>query len=158
MPKLLTVDDEPDVLYITRRILEDEGFSVTGVTSGDECLKRVKEDKPDVILLDVRMPGIDGWEVCKKLKEDDETKSIPVVMFTVMSEDIYKTKSFEYAHADWHVPKPFETEDLLDVVRIATKSKSEIEKEINEILQKEERRKEVLKMLNPKLMAHKYDF
>ncbi len=85
------------------------------VESGDECLKRLKKEKPDLILLDVTMPGEDGWEILKEIKKDEKTKDIPVAMFRVRTSDDSVKKSLE-SGADAHINKPFDVEDLLNTV------------------------------------------
>lgn len=116
MSKIMIVDDEPDILYLVKRILEREGYEVVDASNGEDALKKVKGEKPDLILLDVMMPGMDGWDVCKKLKEDPKTKDTTVAMLTVKSEDEDKVQSFDYAIADWHISKPIEREKFIKTV------------------------------------------
>ncbi len=108
MKKIMVVDDEPDIVFLVQKILKNEGYDVVGASGGEEALEMVKTEKPDLILLDVMMPGMDGWETCKRIKEDDETKDIMVAMLTVKSEDEDKIQSFDYAVADWHIAKPID--------------------------------------------------
>ncbi len=89
---------------------------VVEAKNGRACLKILEEDMPDLILLDVMMTGEDGWEVCRKIKEDEKTKAIPVVMFTVCTSEDAVGKSLEYARADAQINKPFRIEELLKVV------------------------------------------
>ena len=117
MAKILLVDDEPEIVYLTRMMLEKEGHEMLVATDSAECFEILKEEKPDLILMDIMMPGDDGWETCKKIKEDEKTKDIPVAMFTVRSSDDSVDKSFEYAHADAHINKPFHMEELLELVK-----------------------------------------
>ena len=117
MAKILLVDDEPEIVYLTRMMLEKEGHEMLVATDSAECFEILKEEKPDLILMDIMMPGDDGWETCKKIKEDEKTKDIPVAMFTVRSSDDSVDKSFEYSHADAHINKPFEMKELLDTVK-----------------------------------------
>ncbi|MFQ5888302.1 MAG: PleD family two-component system response regulator [Candidatus Hydrothermarchaeales archaeon] len=158
MLKVMNVDDEPAMLYLTKKILEKEGYNVEDTSSGEECLKKIKEEKPDVILLDVRLPGMDGWEVCKKIKEDNETSSTSIVMFTVRSSKEDIAKSFEYCGAEWHLPRPFEPETLTDILKCVDDDPQKIMEKIEKVVENEERRKKVLKMLNPKIMNYKYEF
>ena len=83
--KILIVDDEPDFLEVMRTRLEDDDYEVTTVASGEEALNYVKNDKPDAVLLDILMPGIDGLEVLKKIRKIDD--SLPVYMITAFSTD-----------------------------------------------------------------------
>jgi CheY-like chemotaxis protein len=124
MAMILLVDDEPEIRIITREMLEKAGHSVVEAGNSAECLKKLKAEKPDLILLNIRMPVDDGWKVCRKIKGDEETKGIPVVMFTVMTSE----KDMKYSSgcgADAHINKPFDREELLDTVeRILEKTAS----------------------------------
>ncbi|MFQ5976353.1 MAG: PleD family two-component system response regulator [Candidatus Hydrothermarchaeales archaeon] len=117
MATIMIVDDEPHIRVITRKILEGEGYSTIEAADGGECLKMLKKEKPDLILLDVMMPGINGWEVCKRIKENRETSKIPTVMFTVRTSMDSIRKSLEYSRADAQINKPFEVDELIDKVQ-----------------------------------------
>lgn len=116
MPKILLVDDEPEILYLVRMMLERGGYEVVEAKNGDECLEKLQRTTPDLILLDIMMPGLDGWEICRKIKNDRETKDIPVVMLTVRTSEDSIKKSFEYAGCDAHINKPFDRKHLLDII------------------------------------------
>jgi CheY-like chemotaxis protein len=122
MSKIMVVDDEENILKVVKGMLESAGHEVLTVQSGEECLERLKEERPDLILMDVMMPGMDGWETCRKIKENPETKEITVAMLTVKSEDEDKVKSFDDAIADWHISKPIRKERLLRTVEWLLKS------------------------------------
>ncbi len=106
MKKIMAVDDETNILLILKLLLQREGFEVITVKSGKECLDRLEEVKPDLILMDVMMPELDGWDTCKMIKENEKTKSIPVLMLTVRMSKESREKSFNYACADGHIGKP----------------------------------------------------
>lgn len=112
--KILMVDDDLDLVDSTRMILSLEGYEMLVAESGTECLEILKNEKPDLILLDIEMPKMDGWEVCKKIKTDEKTWDIPVVIYTGNSTEEDKKKSLEYADA--HINKPSRTEHILEVV------------------------------------------
>ena len=114
--KILIVDDEEDVLYIIRRILSKKGYTISEVKSGEECLEVLKKDKPDLIIMDIMMPGLDGWETTRKIKTDESTKDIPVSMLSVKDDSEDVRKSFEYSFADEHLGKPIDFSTLLNVV------------------------------------------
>lgn len=114
--KIMVVDDEPDIVVIVGEMLRKAGYDVIEARSGRECLEKLKKEKPDLILLDVMMPDILGWDVCKKIKGDEATRSIPVAMLTVKSTDKDKETSFKYAHCDAHINKPIIREKLLSTV------------------------------------------
>lgn len=113
--KILSVDDEPINQLVIDEILEDD-YEVKLVYTGEECLEMVKEFSPDLILLDVNMPGIDGYETCVKLKEDSETRSIPVIFLSALSSTEEKLKGYE-SGADDYIPKPFDHNDLLNKIK-----------------------------------------
>ncbi len=116
MKRVMIVDDEPDIILVVRKMLEREGYEVMEVESGEECLAKVKVERPELILLDVLMPGMDGWEVSKRIKEDEETRDMHVVMYTIISEEEGRKKSYEFAHADFHLDKPASMEKILHTV------------------------------------------
>ncbi|NOZ59756.1 MAG: response regulator [Euryarchaeota archaeon] len=115
MARILLVDDEPDIRYITRRMLERAGHSVVEAGDGETALDILRREPPDLVLLDVRMPGMNGWEVCRRIKEDSTTGSIPVVMFTVRTSKDSVKRSRECG-AEAHINKPFEREELLELL------------------------------------------
>jgi CheY-like chemotaxis protein len=115
MAKILLVDDEPEMRFITRRMLEKAGYTVIEASNGEECLAKLEEELPDLILLDVMMPGDDGWVVCRRIKAQERTKSIPVVMFTVRTADEDMGES-DRAGAEAHINKPFERDELLRIL------------------------------------------
>ncbi len=118
MAKVLIVDDDESVLYLTELVLKNAGYEVVLAKDGRECIKKVNKDRPDVILLDVMMPGEDGWEVCRKLKNDEKTKDIPVAMFTVLKGVEAKKANFDYAYADAYIAKDLTEKNLLPVVEM----------------------------------------
>ncbi|MFQ6135553.1 MAG: PleD family two-component system response regulator [Candidatus Hydrothermarchaeales archaeon] len=122
MVELMIVDDDPGMRFMVRKILTKEGYEVTEADSGEEALEKLKVERPDLILLDIMMPGIDGWEVCRKIKDDDELKTIPVVMFTVRGSDQDKSKSFQESGADAHITKPIIREKFLSTVEWVLKN------------------------------------
>jgi len=85
-PNILIVDDEPINVRILSAMLEAEGYRPVGVFSGEECLRRACEEQPDVILLDAMMPGMDGFEVARRLRQNPETSFVPIVMVTALSD------------------------------------------------------------------------
>jgi CheY-like chemotaxis protein len=116
MAKIMVVDDSPDIIWIYTTILEKAGHTIISASSGEEALRILEKESPDLILLDIMMPGMDGWEVCRRIKENEKTKKIIVVMVSVRAEEEDIKKSIEYAHADAHVNK-LSSADIVDVVR-----------------------------------------
>ncbi|HEX4747065.1 MAG TPA: response regulator [Gaiellaceae bacterium] len=113
--KILAVDDIPQNLRLLEAVLAPQGYTVVTAATGEEALFKVLSEKPDLILLDIVLPGINGYEVCKRLRADPKTSFLPVVMVTA-SELPEKLKAIE-AGADDFVPKPFDAQELLARVR-----------------------------------------
>ena len=110
------MDDEPDILGAAKMILEGEAYQVSTGSTGEEALQKADAEIPDLVLLDVVLPGKSGLEVCKLLKTQAKTRHIPVVIFTVLGRDVDKRLSGE-AGADGHFTKPFTPEDLSSEVK-----------------------------------------
>jgi two-component system alkaline phosphatase synthesis response regulator PhoP len=115
--KILVVDDEPEIVVLTKIMLEREGHEVSVAKNSAECFERLKEEKPDLILMDIMMPGDDGWEACRKIKGDEKTRDILVAMFTVRTSEDSVERSLKYAHADAHINKPFDRTRLVETIR-----------------------------------------
>ena len=113
--KILVVDDEPDAIEILKSRLETSGYSVESAVSGEECLKKAAQSKPDLILLDVLLPQLNGFKICELLKENAKTKDIPVIMLTALLGESAKEKSLE-SGAKYLISKPYYPEDLLRVI------------------------------------------
>lgn len=109
---ILIVDDTPANLETLYNYFESLGFEIMMAQSGSAALKRVAYVKPDLILLDVVMPGIDGFETCRRLKSDDATKNIPIIFMTALTDTGHKIKGFEAGAADY-ITKPFQIEEVL---------------------------------------------
>ena len=118
--KILIVDDEEDMIFILKNFLSKKGYSIREVKSGEECSEVLKKDKPDLIIMDIMMPGIDGWETTRTIKTDERTKNIPVSMLSVKADTEDVRRSFEYALADHHLSKPIVFDDLLSTVESLT--------------------------------------
>jgi len=121
--KILLVDDERDIIEVTKMRLLSKGFRVECAYDGLSALDRVKKDKPDLVLLDLFMPVMHGFEVCKRLKEDPETKAIPVILFSAgLCKDSCPKEAKDVGAVDF-VAKPFEVEELVDKINFYTKKK-----------------------------------
>ncbi len=115
--EILLVDDDPVIRLITKKILEKEGHDISVAEDGKKCMDFLSNNKkPDLILLDVMMHGENGWEIGRKIKSNNKMKDIPLAMFTVRSSIDSRKKSFEYAHADAHIDKPFIMDELIKEV------------------------------------------
>jgi two-component system phosphate regulon response regulator PhoB len=118
MPKenILIVDDEEDVLELLRFNLEKNGYKIDAAISGEEALTKARAKLPDLIILDLMLPGIDGLEVCKRLKGDSKTANIPVIMLTAKSEEADIVTGLELGAQDY-ITKPFSPKVLVARVR-----------------------------------------
>ncbi|MBC8199749.1 MAG: Flp pilus assembly complex ATPase component TadA [Desulfobacterales bacterium] len=115
-PLILCVDDDEVTRRLLERLLKNAGFDVTTAKSGMEALAKVSKKKPDIILLDIIMPEMDGYEVCSRLQENDETSYIPVIFVTALGDKQDKTKAFSAGAADYLV-KPIKKDDLMQKIR-----------------------------------------
>ncbi len=115
--KILVVDDEPDFVILVKKILEKEGYVVKEAYSGRECLAYMKKETPDLIILDIMMPGISGWEVCRRIKSDRKTFTIPVIMLSIKNSKEDKEKSLFEFFADLHLDKPIGRKTLVNTVK-----------------------------------------
>ena len=112
---ILLVDDEPGIVKMVGRRLEFEGYKVHLAMDGQEAMDKVVETMPSLVILDIMLPKLNGYEVCKWLKEDERFRKIPVILFTAMTQQ--KDKRFGFAcGADAYLCKPFRTHELLDKV------------------------------------------
>lgn len=114
--KILIIEDDPEERLILSRELKKAGYIVYEAPTGEEGLKIFKEDKPDLVILDVILPGIDGWEVLKRIKKGPLSRKVPVMMLTGKSEDKDKIKGYDFG-ADYYVTKPYNISKLLPVIR-----------------------------------------
>ncbi len=113
---ILAVEDEEDILELVRYNLEKEGYRVTGVVSGEEALRRARSQPPDLIVLDLMLPGMDGLTVCRELKQDAKTRDLPIIILTAKGEEADIVAGLELG-ADDYVTKPFSPRVLLARVR-----------------------------------------
>jgi len=113
---VMVVDDDPDILDMTRLVLEGGGYRVLPAGSGAEALHTLEQSRPDLILLDINMPDMDGWQVLRVLKVDERTTAIPVAMFSIKMEVRDRLHGLQEGAFDY-ITKPFSTDDLLQRVR-----------------------------------------
>ena len=113
MQKILIVDDEESVVEIVKLRLETNNYEVITAYNGEEGLTKAKEEKPDLIILDIAMPDMDGFEVGRRLKQDDKTKHIPIIMLTARGKHDDVLKSVKDAGAVDYIVKPFNPQAFL---------------------------------------------
>ena len=113
---ILCIEDEPEMIDLIRLILGRRGFDVIGAAGGKEGLEKVRKNPPDLVLLDLMMPDMDGWEVYQQIKADEKTKDIPVIVVTAKAQSIDKVLGLHIAKVDDYIAKPFSPQDLLNSV------------------------------------------
>ncbi len=114
--KILIVDDEVDLVETVRFPLEMEGYQVLISYNGEDALNQARKENPDLILLDLMLPKLDGYKVCRLLKFDDRYKHIPILMLTAKTQEKDKTLGMETG-ANEYITKPFEMEELIEKVK-----------------------------------------
>ena len=124
--KILVVDDEQDILELVRHTLNKEGYEVHIAVNGQQAVEKARKILPDLILMDVMMPIMDGMEACRQLKEDSETKNISIIFLTARSEEFAELTGFE-AGADDYIAKPIRSRVLLSRIRAILRRQSPIE-------------------------------
>jgi len=116
LKKILVIDDEPDSLMTLSLGLKSLGYVILGALNGEEGLKIFREEKPDIVILDIVMPLMDGWEVLQKIKGGLKSKRVPVIMITGKDTDSKtKEKSYKYG-ADFYITKPYNLKYLLSII------------------------------------------
>jgi two-component system alkaline phosphatase synthesis response regulator PhoP len=111
--RILVVDDEIYIVHILDFSLGMEGYEVVTALDGEEALRKVKEAKPDLIVLDIMMPKMDGYETCRALKSDDSTRDIPVILLSAKGRNVDMQQGYDVG-ADDYITKPFSPRKLVD--------------------------------------------
>jgi DNA-binding response OmpR family regulator len=114
--QILCIEDEPEMIDLIRLILGRRGFEVVGAAGGKEGLEKLRQQPPELVLLDLMMPDMDGWEVYQQMKADEKTKDIPVIVVTAKAQSIDKVLGLHIAKVDDYIAKPFSPQDLLNSV------------------------------------------
>jgi two-component system, OmpR family, response regulator VicR len=123
--RVLCIEDHPEMIELIRLILGREGFEVEGALGGREGLRAIKERPPDLILLDLMMPDVDGWEVYRQIKADEELRRIPVIAVTAKAQSIDRVLGLHIAGMDDFITKPFGPKELTaSVQRVLGASRS----------------------------------
>jgi len=152
-PKILIVDDVPDNLNVLCRVLETEGYKIVAAPSGAVAFQVAHQTQPDLILLDVMMPEMDGFETCRRLKGDASTAEIPVIFITAKDEMSSVAKGFEVGGVDY-ITKPFRHEEIR--VRVQTHlTIKQLQNELREAKQEIQIRNEELVKAYAQLAASK---
>ncbi len=115
--KVVVIEDDPEMINLVKLILKKEGFDVVGAMGGRDGLDAIEHLSPDLVLLDLMMPDIDGWEVYQTMKANDQTKNIPVIIITAKAQSIDKVLGLHIAKVDDYITKPFSPNELVASVR-----------------------------------------
>ena len=122
--RVVYIEDELEMIDLVRLILTRKRFEVLGASGGREGLDLVRREHPDVVLLDLMMPDMDGWEVYQQLKADETTRNIPVIVVTAKAQNIDKVLGLHIAKVDDYISKPFAPKDLVDSLERVLEGKS----------------------------------
>jgi len=114
--RVVYIEDEQEMIDLVRLILSRKGFEVSGANGGREGLDLVRNSLPDLVLLDLMMPDMDGWDVYQQMKAGDTTRNIPVIVVTAKAQSIDKVLGLHIAKVDDYVSKPFSPQELVDSV------------------------------------------
>ena len=124
---IICVEDEPEMVDLIRLILTRKGFEVLGAGTGAEGLELIRKISPNLVLLDLMMPDMDGWEVYQQMKTDVTTRDIPVIVVTAKAQSIDKVLGLHIAKVDAYVAKPFSPQELLTSVENVLSRKRALE-------------------------------
>jgi DNA-binding response OmpR family regulator len=125
---IIYVEDDPEIVDLVSLILSRRGYVVTGVYNGREGLQRIIDEKPDLVLLDLMIPELDGWEIFQKLKNHEDTANIPIIIITAKSQPIDQVIGIHIAKVDAYICKPFHPQEILDSIEtVLAKRKSSLE-------------------------------
>ena len=117
--KIMIVDDEPNLVELVKAVLESEGYEVITAANGEECLEKLKTVRPDLILLDMMMPGISGRETCEKIRANPETANLKIVFLTVVRFSEVGKDILTKMNVVDYITKPFDNKEILDRVKKA---------------------------------------
>jgi two-component system, OmpR family, response regulator VicR len=122
--QLLYIEDEQEMIELVRLILARRGFEVIGANGGREGLEAVRNTLPDLVLLDLMMPDMDGWDVYQQMKADEATQNIPVIVVTAKAQSIDKVLGLHIAKVDDYISKPFSPNELVESIeKVLAKNK-----------------------------------
>lgn len=116
MARVLVVDDEPNIVLSIEFLMEQAGFEVVTADDGEKALAKVNDSRPDVLLLDISLPGISGFDVLERLRGEEATKHLPIIMLTAHGRDVEREKGLALG-ADDYITKPFSTQALVEKVQ-----------------------------------------
>jgi DNA-binding response OmpR family regulator len=123
---IVCIEDEPDMIHLIKLILKRKGYHVIGAHGGKEGLETIYKEKPGLVLLDLMMPEMDGWEVYQQMKADPSTSEIPVIVVTAKAQSIDKVLGLHIAKVDDYISKPFSPQELVESIEhVIARSKAQ---------------------------------
>lgn len=123
--RILIVDDDPDILIVVGMILKTDGYAVDTAHDGKECLQKISAQLPDVIILDIMMPNMNGGQVAKLIKEHPKTSTIPIIFLTALTDKKYMKAALFELGVEFYLTKPVDADEILDKVQQAIRYKVE---------------------------------
>lgn len=129
LKRLVYIEDEPEMIDLVRLILNRRGFEIKGANGGRNGLALVQQELPDLVLLDLMMPDMDGWDVYQQMKASEATQNIPVIVITAKAQSIDKVLGLHIAKVDDYISKPFSPQELVDSVeKVLARRREQAEK------------------------------
>jgi DNA-binding response OmpR family regulator len=116
--RIIYIEDEPEMIDLVRLILNRKGYEVMGALGGQEGLDLIRSNHPDLVLLDLMMPDMDGWEVYQQMKSNEAMRDIPVIVITAKAQNIDKVLGVHIAKVEDYISKPFSPQQLIDSVEM----------------------------------------
>jgi two-component system, OmpR family, response regulator VicR len=127
--RVVYIEDEQEMIDLVRLILNRRGYEIIGANGGREGLDAVRRELPDLVLLDLMMPDMDGWDVYQQMKADETTQDIPVIVVTAKAQSIDKVLGLHIAKVDDYISKPFSPQELVDSLEKVLVRHQEIDQE-----------------------------
>jgi two-component system, OmpR family, response regulator VicR len=124
---IIYVEDDPEIVDLVSLIVSRHGYKVTGVYNGREGLQRIIDEKPDLVLLDLMIPELDGWEIFQSLKMNESTSNIPIIIITAKSQPIDQVIGIHIAKVDAYICKPFHPQEILDSIEMVLKKHKSVQ-------------------------------
>lgn len=123
--KIVYIEDDPEMIDLVNMILNRRGYEVKGAHGGRQGVDLVNQERPDLVLLDLMMPDLDGWDVYHQLKADEETQNIPVIVITAKAQAIDRVLGLHIAKVDDYISKPFRPQELLESIDRVLRTKED---------------------------------
>lgn len=123
--KVLLTDDEPNIVRVVAARLKAHNYEVIPAYDGEEALEKVASEKPDILLLDIMLPKMDGFEVCRRIRAEESTKHLPIILFSAKTQEEDKKKGRE-VQADAYISKPFDPQRLIETIDLLLRTPRQV--------------------------------